>query len=102
MPTRPPIHRPLGWKPASRAPSVLDPYYKSAAHKAFRAGVLKRDRYHCIDDRCETPGRGAGGRLIADHIIARGEPGSTDQVSNGRTLCPACDNRRHREKGLRA
>lgn len=100
MPLRPPIHRPAGWRPSPRAPSFCDPYYKSAEHLAFRAAVLKRDRYHCTDPKCETPGRGSGGRLIADHIVAR-KDGGGNEVSNGRTLCPACDNRRHREKGLR-
>jgi len=100
MPTKPPIHRPLGWKPAIRSLKRVDPFYRSDVHKAFRAAVLERDHYRCTDANCRTPGRGAGGRLIADHILARGAPGSTDHPSNGRTLCPSCDNRRHREKGL--
>jgi 5-methylcytosine-specific restriction endonuclease McrA len=101
MPTRPPVHRPKGWRPASRNPAVADPYYKSEAHERFRTAVLRRDGFHCIAPNCNTPGRGSGGRLIADHIIERGLPGSTDDPSNGRTLCPACDNKRHREKGFR-
>jgi 5-methylcytosine-specific restriction endonuclease McrA len=62
--------------------------------------VLRRDGYQCTAPDCATPYRGFGGLLIADHIKKR-QDGGTNELSNGRTLCPRCDNRRHREKGLR-
>jgi 5-methylcytosine-specific restriction enzyme A len=98
VPQRPPLHRPPGWHPTPRGPARPDPYYQSAEHRAFRAAVLQRDGYRCTDPLCTTWERGAGGRLIADHRIPRRAGGSNDP-SNGRTLCPACDNRRHPEKG---
>jgi 5-methylcytosine-specific restriction endonuclease McrA len=97
VPFRPPLHRPPGWHPPSR--SATDPYYHSLAHQAFRTAVLRRDGFRCTALDCSTTNQGAGGRLIADHIIARAD-GGPDVPENGRTLCPACDNRRHREKGL--
>jgi 5-methylcytosine-specific restriction endonuclease McrA len=101
MPTKPPVHRPPGWKPPSRDPNAPDPYYKSKAHLRWRAAVLKRDGYTCTDPRCPTPNYGRGGRLIADHIVSRRDGGSDTDVNNGQTLCPACDNRKHRAKGLK-
>lgn len=92
------MHRPPGWHPPMRGPATPDPYYQSKAHHEFRSAVLRRDGFRCTDPNCRTFQRGWGGRLIADHIIARRDGGS-DDVSNGRTLCPACDNRRHAEKG---
>jgi 5-methylcytosine-specific restriction endonuclease McrA len=100
LPTRPPFHRPPGWHPASRNPVAPDPYYQSKAHHDFRTAVLRRDNFRCVAPDCTTWLRGAGGRLIADHIVAR-KDGGTDDLLNGRTLCAACDNKRHREKGLK-
>lgn len=62
------------------------------------AYVKKRDGYRCTEPRCDTPGRGYGGRTIAGHVIAR-TAGGADDASNVRTFCPSCDNRWHREKG---
>jgi 5-methylcytosine-specific restriction protein A len=100
MPYRPPKHRPPGWKPPSRDSTRKDPYYLSAEHRAWRDAVLRRDGYQCTAPHCATPYRGFGGLLIADHIRPRVQGGG-NELSNGRTLCAACDNKRHREKGLR-
>lgn len=99
MPTRPPLHRPPGWHPTSRNPVAPDPYYQTKQHESWRAAVIQRDGYRCVAPDCETWARGAGGVLIADHIVER-KRGGLDTLDNGRTLCPRCDNRRHREKGL--
>lgn len=100
MPMRPPIFRPPGWKPSpNKRAAAQDPFYQSKEWKQLAAYVKERDGYQCTEPECSTPGRGHGGRLIAGHIIARGQPGGIDRPSNVRTFCPTCDNRWHGEKG---
>lgn len=102
MPQRPPKHHPPGWRPApAKRAAVQDPYYGTAAWKKLRAAALKRDDYQCVGlpgDPCRTPDRGRGGRLHVDHIQPRRD-GGPDALPNLRTLCPACDNRRHGRRG---
>ncbi|WP_372397090.1 HNH endonuclease [Azospirillum sp. HJ39] len=99
MPSRPPVFRPKGWQPAPRKrPQVQDPFYGSAEWKRLREACLARDGHRCTDPHCTTPERGANGRLIADHIVPRRE-GGEDALPNLRTLCSACDNRRHGRRG---
>lgn len=102
MPTRPVVHRPPGWKPApAKRPEAQDPFYGTAEWKRLRSATLKRDGYQCVGlpgEPCRTLGQGRGGRLIADHIQPR-RAGGADKLSNLRTLCPACDNRRHGRRG---
>jgi 5-methylcytosine-specific restriction enzyme A len=99
MPNKPPTFRPPGWAPAPRKrQEVHDPYYGTQAWKRTRAAVLERDHYRCSAIDCTTPARGAGGRLIVDHVVERRD-GGADHVSNLRTLCPSCDNRRHGRRG---
>jgi 5-methylcytosine-specific restriction endonuclease McrA len=95
---RAPLHRPPGWRPANRAPLTPDPHYQTKAYKLWRIAVLKRDGFRCTDPLCETPDRGFGGRLIADHVEKRRD-GGADLVSNGRTRCPKCHNQRHAREG---
>ena len=73
-----------------------DPYYWSASWRALRARRLEIDRHTCT-----TPGCGAPA-VIVDHIVPR-KQGGPDTTENTRSLCRACDNRRHgmksRDKG---
>lgn len=98
MPSRPPIHRPVGWTPYVKRVDPDHAFYGTAEWKRIRASVKKRDRYRCIDPNCQTPLRGIGGRIIVDHIVERRNGGSNDET-NLRSLCPACDNRRHGKRG---
>jgi 5-methylcytosine-specific restriction endonuclease McrA len=95
MPTRPPQHRPLGWKPAPRVLSMFDAYYHTPEWRELRRLCLERDGYRCTMADCSTPDRGDGGRLIADHIVER-TAGGPNVLSNLRTLCSFCDGVRHR------
>jgi 5-methylcytosine-specific restriction protein A len=94
MPSKPPLYRPRGWKPAPKRPEVQEPYYQSAEWRRLRRLCLERDRYRCTTPGCPTSGRGQGGRLIADHIVERRD-GGADALSNLRTLCSFCDGVRH-------
>jgi 5-methylcytosine-specific restriction enzyme A len=99
MPTKPPTFRPVGWTPApNKRPEVHDRFYGTQAWKRIRSEVLKRDGHRCTASDCRTPSGGLGGRLVVDHIIER-RNGGADHISNLRTLCPSCDNRRHARKG---
>jgi len=98
MPKRPPVHRPAGWKPAERIyVPERDDFYHAAEWRRLRAAVKKRDRYRCVMPDCETPGRGGGGRLTVDHVVPR-DQGGPDAMHNLRTLCSACDGKRHRDR----
>ena len=94
MPNKPPIYRRTGWKPAPKRPEVHEPYYQSVEWRQLRQQCLARDRHQCTMPDCPTPGRGRGGRLVADHIIERRD-GGADALSNLRTLCSFCDGVRH-------
>jgi 5-methylcytosine-specific restriction endonuclease McrA len=94
MPNKPPVYRPPEWKPASKRPDVQEPYYQSAEWRRLRQQCLERDGYQCTRPDCPTPGRGRGGRLVADHIVERRD-GGLDALPNLRTLCSYCDGVRH-------
>jgi 5-methylcytosine-specific restriction endonuclease McrA len=72
--------------------------YKSPAWKALRLQCLRRDRWLCTV--CGSSVRGKS-RSRVDHIKqTRQYPDLALVLSNVRTLCPSCDNKRHAEKGF--
>jgi 5-methylcytosine-specific restriction endonuclease McrA len=72
-------------------------FYGSAAWKATRARVLRRDGYCC--QMCGVSVRGKGLSRV-DHILSiKARPDLALVESNLRALCAPCDNRRHSEKG---
>jgi 5-methylcytosine-specific restriction protein A len=98
MPKRAPQFVPRTYR--SPLPKIRDAYYGSGEWKGLRQQCLKRDGYQCTAPDCRTVNRGRGGRLVADHIIER-KLGGADAVYNLRTLCAACDNKRHGFKGYK-
>lgn len=73
------------------------PFYSTPAWRKLRARVVRRDHYRCIVCKASvaTPGSSR-----VDHIKPRKTHPHLELVeSNCRTLCAACDNRRHAEKG---
>lgn len=65
--------------------------YHSAAWRRLRAQALARDGHRCP---C-----GSTHRLTVDHINpVRTHPHLAWRLDNLRTLCAACDNRRHGDK----
>lgn len=95
MPSRPPIHQPVAWRPpgAARAPK-RNGYYQSREWKALRLAVLKRDRYQCQLrlDGCQV-------RATAPHHLVPRRWGGLDHPGNLISVCAACHNRAHPEKG---
>jgi 5-methylcytosine-specific restriction endonuclease McrA len=78
---------------------MTDPFYHSNAWRELRYLCLKRDHWHCTV--CERSVRLKGSARV-DHIIDRRErPDLALMLSNLRTLCASCDNKRHAEKGGR-
>src|SRR5262245_6590767 len=99
MPMKPPTFRPPGWTPApNKRPEAHDPYYGTQRWKRLRAQVPRLDGCRCTASDCTTPWRGFGGRLVVDHLVER-RNGGADHMSNLRTLCATCDNRRHGSRG---
>lgn len=77
-----------------------DPFYCSEAWRKLRRVVLRRDGYRCVSCLADVSGPG---QARVDHIKPRREfPDLALNPYNLRTLCPACDNRRHREKAIQS
>jgi 5-methylcytosine-specific restriction endonuclease McrA len=80
-----------------RKPKGTDPFYLTPEWHATRVRVLRRDGYTCTS--CGASVRGKGLSRV-DHIRTRKDaPHLAMDPNNLRTLCAACDNRRHSEKG---
>lgn len=81
---------------ASRSGS-RDPFYSSREWKDMRYRALARDGYCCTN--CGVSVRGKGQSRV-DHIKPKKtHPELALVLTNLRTLCAACDNARHAEKG---
>jgi len=93
MPTRPPQHRPAGWKPATRQRiEARDAFYGTQAWRRLAAGVIRRDGGVCFF--CGKPGA-----TLAHHLVERRD-GGADAPENLRACHAACHERIH--KGRRA
>jgi len=74
-----------------------DKFYSSPEWRALRRKVLARDGHCCT--MCGVSVRGKGQSRV-DHIQSvKARPDLALAAANCRTLCPACDNRRHSAKG---
>ena len=97
MPYRPPLHRPLGWRPyVKRTPT--DAFYRSIGWRCTRQAILRRDCYRCtwVEDGQRCTARA----VVVDHIVPRSVDQSLElDASNLRGLCRLHDARRHSEKG---
>ena len=76
---------------------VPDPFYTSKEWRKLRQRVLHRDGHKCVGCGVSVQGKGMS---RVDHILTRRErPDLAMEINNLRSLCPGCDNRRHRDKG---
>lgn len=70
---------------------IVDPYYRSAEHIAWREAVVRRAGGRCewAEDgrRCERSE--PEHRIFADHIVERNDGGVNTDPANGRALCGA-------------
>ena len=72
-------------------------HYQSSKHRAWREKVLRRDKYLCQE--CLRYGKKTPA-THAHHIKFREDyPELQYVVSNGQSLCAACHNAKHPEKG---
>jgi len=74
-----------------------NPFYSSPEWRALRRKVLARDGYACV--LCGTSVRGVGQSRVDHTLSIRERPDLALELTNCRTLCPPCDNRRHSSKG---
>jgi 5-methylcytosine-specific restriction protein A len=79
------------------------PFYHTAAWRRARAAAMERDRGMCCDCM-ESFERGVGLRprraTLVHHIVSIDErPDLGLTLNNLRSLCEACHNKRHPEKG---
>ena len=76
---------------------MSDTFYKSKEWRTLRVHALRRDGYCCTVCRASVRMKGAS---RVDHIVTRkARPDLALTLSNLRTLCVSCDNKRHSEKG---
>lgn len=74
-----------------------DPFYSSPEWRTLRLAALKRDHFRCSGCGASVALRG---QSRVDHIKPRRQhPQLALDLDNLRTFCPACDNKRHAEKG---
>jgi 5-methylcytosine-specific restriction endonuclease McrA len=72
-------------------------YYKHKRHIEWREKVLRRDKYLCQE--CRKYGKRTAA-THAHHIKSMADfPELRYVVANGESLCLACHNRKHPEKG---
>ena len=78
---------------------MTDQFYGLQAWKDLRRQALIRDQHRCTQCKASVAKKRSS---RVDHIIPRRQnPGLQLELSNLRTLCVACDNARHSEKGRR-
>lgn len=82
-----------------------DPFYKSARWRKVRAARLQMDNGKCCD--CMEQFLNHGGAhprdaVMVHHVIPREiRPDLALDIDNLRSLCDACHNKRHPEKGMK-
>ena len=92
--TAPEMHGRMSW---------IDDFYKSKAWLRKRKKILRRDKYLCV--RCKRYGRrGRDGLPVAAEIVHHKIPLEVDPSKklddeNLESLCKACHNKEHPEKG---
>jgi 5-methylcytosine-specific restriction endonuclease McrA len=84
--------------PARNRSGPATPFIWSKEWRALRLVALKRDGYRCTKCGADISGKGMA-RI--DHVHPRRtHPHLALALANVRSLCAACDNRGHAEKGL--
>ena len=103
LPTKPPMHRPLGAQSAAAVKAELDRLRPSAARRGYgprwrraRAAYLRR---HPLCVTC-----GAAGRLepatVVDHVVPhRDAPGLFWDRANWQSMCKACHDAKTAREG---
>ena len=94
MPSKPPVHRPPGFKSATEVKRGLDRQRPSAARRAYgprwrraRAAYLTR---HPLCVPCQAAGRVVSA-MVVDHVVPhRGDPVLFWDEANWQGLCKPC------------
>jgi 5-methylcytosine-specific restriction protein A len=98
MPTRPPVHRPQGWRPPAQVRHEYEMARGSSASrgygadwKRFRAGYLQQ---HPLCRDCEAAGRLTPATELHHLAKPRDNPELRLAASNVLGLCVSCHSRR--------
>jgi 5-methylcytosine-specific restriction enzyme A len=76
------------------APKRADPVYLTPEHRIWRREVIRLSGGRCQAIVCNTPDRGRGQRLFADHVEELRDGGARLDPGNGVALCGACHTRK--------
>jgi len=103
MPTRPPVHRPPGWRSAAEVRRELDRQRPSAARRGYgprwrraRAAFLA---LHPLCASCQAEGRLAAATVV-DHVVPhRGDPVLFWEESNWQSQCKLCHDAKTAREG---
>jgi 5-methylcytosine-specific restriction endonuclease McrA len=96
MPTRPPIHRPPGWRSEQARRAANDADRGTSTQRGYDAEWRRfRERIIAAHPYCSTPGCGSTDRLNVDHIeTVREAPDRRLDPTNVRVLCHSCHSAR--------
>ena len=75
----------------------LEKFYKSKAWEHKRAAILRRDGYRCRE--CRRYGRNREAQTVHHIVHLEDDPSLAMDNSNLISLCNACHNKAHPEKG---
>lgn len=83
--------RVLGAVPAVK---VALQFYASVEWRALVRRIVKARGRQCQDINCQTPNRGHGGRVYADHVHELRDGGAPLDERNVMLMCPSCHGRK--------
>src|SRR5687767_9385044 len=84
----------LDLRVAQPAAPFRSQHYFTPAHRAWSREVIARAGYICQDPDCQTPKRGRGKRLYADHVKELKDGGAPLDLANGMARCAQCHGRK--------
>jgi 5-methylcytosine-specific restriction protein A len=103
MPTKPPVHRPAGWRSAAEVTRTLDRLRPSAARRGYgprwrkaRRAYLSRHRW-CV--RCKAAGRMVPATVVDHRVPHRGRAELFWDEANWQSLCKRCHDAKTAREG---
>ena len=103
MPTKPPVHRPAGWRSAAAAKAELDRQRPSASRRGYGPRWRKARRIylarHPLCTACEAAARVVPATVV-DHVVPhRGDAALFWDEGNWAALCKQCHDAKTAREG---